>query len=134
MATCNYIKAKKQNQSAMRAVIRYVSQDAKTLDENGYRYLSGINCIGAAAYDEFMATKNLYGKRSGVYYYHYEQSFAPGEIDDYDTAHKIGLRLAEEMFPGFEVLVAHTLTLTTMTVGRESTIVSSSTASATQAV
>lgn len=105
MATCNYIKAKKQNQSAMRVVIRYVSQDAKTLDENGHRYLSGINCIGAAAYDEFMATKNLYGKRSGVYYYHYEQSFAPGEIEDYDTAHKIGLRLAEEMFPGFEVLV-----------------------------
>lgn len=105
MATCNYIKAKKQNQSAMRAVIRYVSQDAKTLDENGHRYLSGINCIGAAAYDEFMATKNLYDKRSGVYYYHYEQSFAPGEIEDYDTAHKIGLRLAEEMFPGFEVLV-----------------------------
>ena len=105
MATCNYIKAKKQNQSAMRAVIRYVSQDAKTLDEDGHRYLSGINCIGAAAYDEFMATKNLYGKRSGVYYYHYEQSFAPGEIEDYDTAHKIGLRLAEEMFPGFEVLV-----------------------------
>ena len=105
MATCNYIKAKKQNQSAMRAVIRYVSQDAKTLDENGHRYLSGINCIGAAAYDEFMATKNLYGKRSGVYYYHYEQSFAPGEIEDYDPAHKIGLRLAEEMFPGFEVLV-----------------------------
>lgn len=35
----------------------------------------------------------------------YEQFFAPGEIDDYDTAHEIGLRLAEEMFPGFEVLV-----------------------------
>ena len=105
MATCNYIPAKKQNQSAMKAVIHYVSQDAKTLDKNGHRYLSGINCIGSAAYEEFMATKNLYGKRSGVYYYHYEQSFAPGEIEDYDTAHKIGLRLAEEMFPGFEVLV-----------------------------
>ena len=89
----------------MKAVIRYVSQDAKTLDENSHRYLSGVNCIGSAAYEEFIATKNLYGKRSGVYYYHYEQSFAPGEIEDYDTAHKIGLRLAEEMFPGFEVLV-----------------------------
>ena len=66
MATCNYIPAKKQNQSAMRAVIRYVSQDAKTLDENGYRYLTGINCLGQAAYEEFMATKNLYGKRSGA--------------------------------------------------------------------
>ncbi len=53
-----------------------------------------------------MATKNLYGKRDGVMYYHYTQSFAPGEIKDYDTAHEIGLRLAEEMFPGFEVLVA----------------------------
>ena len=89
----------------MKAVIHYVSQEAKTLDENGHRYLSGVNCIGSAAYEEFMATKNLYGKRSGVYYYHYEQSFMPGEIEDYDTAHKIGLRLAEEMFPGFEVLV-----------------------------
>ena len=105
MATCNYIKAKKQTQSAMKAVIRYVSQDMKTLDENGNRYLSGINCLGQAAYEEFMATKNLYGKRSGIYYYHYEQSFAPGEINDYDTAHEIGRRLAEEMFPGFEVLV-----------------------------
>ena len=89
----------------MKAVIHYVSQEAKTLDENGHRYLSGVNCIGSAAYEEFMATKNLYSKRNGVYYYHYEQSFMPGEIEDYDTAHRIGLRLAEEMFPGFEVLV-----------------------------
>ena len=84
----------------MKAVIRYVSQDAKTLDKNGHRYLSGVNCIGSAAYEEFMATKNLYRKRNGVYYYHYEQSFMPGEIEDYNTAHRIGLRLAEEMFPG----------------------------------
>jgi len=106
MATCNYIPAKKQTCSAMQAVIRYVSQDMKTLDERGRRYLTGINCLASAAVDEFMATKNLYGKRDGVMYYHYEQSFAPGEIKDYDTAHEIGLRLAEEMFPGFEVLVA----------------------------
>jgi len=106
MATCNYIPAKKQTRGAMRAVIRYVSQDMKTLDERGHRYLTGINCLASAAVDEFMATKNLYGKRDGVMYYHYEQSFAPGEIDDYDTAHEIGLKLAGEMFPGFEVLVA----------------------------
>lgn len=106
MATCNYIPAKKQTRGAMQAVIRYVSQDMKTLDERGRRYLTGINCLASAAVDEFMATKNLYGKRDGVMYYHYTQSFAPGEIKDYDTAHEIGLRLAEEMFPGFEVLVA----------------------------
>ncbi|MBQ8817873.1 MAG: relaxase/mobilization nuclease domain-containing protein [Clostridia bacterium] len=106
MATCNYIQAKKQNQSSMRAVIRYVSQDAKTLDEGGRRYLSGINCSGESTYDEFMATKNLYGKQSGIFYYHYEQSFVPDEISDYNTAHEIGRQLAEEMFPDFEVLVA----------------------------
>ncbi len=106
MATCNYIPAKKQTRGAMQAVIRYVSQDMKTLDERGRRYLTGLNCLAHAAYDEFMATKNLYGKRDGVMYYHYTQSFSPGEIKDYDTAHEIGLRLAEEMFPGFEVLVA----------------------------
>ena len=106
MATCNYIQAKKQNQSSMRAVIRYVSQDAKTLDEGGQRYLSGINCSGESAYDEFMATKNLYGKQSGIFYYHYEQSFVPDEISGYNIAHEIGRQLAEEMFPDFEVLVA----------------------------
>ena len=78
MATCNYIPAKKQTRGAMQAVIRYVSQDMKTLDERGWRYLTGINCLTPAAYDEFMATKNLYGKRDGVMYYHYTQSFAPG--------------------------------------------------------
>ena len=106
MATCNYIQAKKQNQSSMRAVIRYVSQNAKTLDEGGQRYLSGINCSGESAYDEFMATKNLYGKQSGIFYYHYEQSFVPDEISDYNIAHEIGRQLAKEMFPDFEVLVA----------------------------
>ncbi len=106
MATCNYIPAKKQTRGAMQTVIKYVSQDMKTLDERGHRYLTGINCLAPAALDEFMATKNLYSKRDGVMYYHYTQSFAPGEIKDYDTAHEIGKRLAEEMFPGFEVLVA----------------------------
>ena len=106
MATCNYIPAKKQTRGAMQAVIRYVSQDMKTLDDRGWRYLTGINCLTPAAYDEFIATKNLYGKRNGVMYYHYTQSFAPGEIKDYDTAHEIGQQLAVEMFPGFEVLVA----------------------------
>lgn len=105
MATCNYIQETKQNASSMKAVIDYVSQDAKTLDENGRRYLTGVNCLGEAAYEEFMATKNLFGKRKGTYFYHYEQSFRPGEITSYDEAHRIGIELAEKMFPGYEVLV-----------------------------
>ena len=105
MATCNYIQETKQNASSMKAVIDYVSQDAKTLDENGRRYLTGVNCLGEAAYEEFMATKNLFGKKKGVYFYHYEQSFRPGEITSYDEAHRIGIELAQKMFPGHEVLV-----------------------------
>ena len=89
----------------MKAVIDYVSQDAKTLDENGVRYLTGVNCLGSAAYQEFMATKNLFGKRKGTHFYHYEQSFRPGEISSYEEAHQIGIKLAEKMFPGYEVLV-----------------------------
>ncbi len=89
----------------MRAVISYVSQDAKTVDKNGRRYLSGVNCIGEAAFDEFMATKNLFGKCKGTYFYHYEQSFRPGEITSYDEAHLIGTELAARMFAGYEVLV-----------------------------
>ena len=71
IATCNYIQESKQNTSAMLAVIRYVSQEKKTVDENGKRYLSGVNCVGEIAYDEFMATKNLWHKTGGVYLYQY---------------------------------------------------------------
>lgn len=53
-----------------------------------------------------MATKNLYGKACGTYFYQYVQSFLPGEIQSYEEAHRIGLEFAEQSFPGYEVLVA----------------------------
>ena len=106
IATCNYIQESKQNASSLCAVIRYVSQEKKTVDENGKRYLSGVNCVGEIAYDEFMATKNLWHKTGGVYFYQYTQSFAPGEIKSYDEAHSIGVELAEKFFSDCEVLVA----------------------------
>ena len=52
----------------MLAVIRYVSQEKKTVDENGKRYLSGVNCVGEIAYDEFMANKNRRQKNGDEYY------------------------------------------------------------------
>lgn len=106
MATCNFIKESKQTPSAMRAVIRYISQEKKTVDENGVRYLSRVNCVGILAFDEFMATKNLYRKKNGIFFYQYTQSFAPGEIESYAEAHEIGQELAKEFFPEYEVLVA----------------------------
>ena len=106
IATCNFIQESKQNTSSLCAVIRYVSQEKKTVDENGKRYLSGVNCVGEIAYDEFMATKNLWHKTGGMYFYQYTQSFAPGEIKSYEEAHSIGVELAEKFFNGCEVLVA----------------------------
>jgi|GEM_PF-228294 len=106
MATVIFIKESKQTPSVMRGCINYCVQEKKTVDENGRQYVGGVNCLGAHAYEEFMATKNLYGKASGIYFYQYVQSFMPGEISSYDEAHRIGLEFAGKSFPGYEVLVA----------------------------
>ena len=90
----------------MRGCIRYCVQEKKTVDENGRQYVGGVNCLGQHAYEEFMATKNLYGKACGTYFYQYVQSFAPEEIQSYEEAHRIGLEFAGKSFPGYEVLVA----------------------------
>ena len=106
MATVIFIKESKQTPSAMRGCINYCVQEKKTVDENGRQYVGGVNCLGQHAYEEFMATKNLYGKASGTYFYQYVQSFLPGEIQSYEEAHRIGLEFAGKSFPGYEVLVA----------------------------
>ena len=90
----------------MRGCIRYCVQEKKTVDENRRQYVGGVNCLGRHAYEEFMATKNLYGKACGTYFYQYVQSFLPGEIQSYEEAHRIGLEFAGKSFPGYEVLVA----------------------------
>lgn len=106
MATVIFIKESKQTPSAMRGCINYCVQEKKTVDENGRQYVGGVNCLGQHAYEEFMATKNLYGKACGTYFYQYVQSFLPGEIQSYEEAHRIGLEFAGKSFPGYEVLVA----------------------------
>ena len=106
MATCNFIRETSQNLSAMQAVIRYVSQESKTTDEDGKQYLSGIHCGAQTACSEFLLTKHRFGKTTGVWFAHYTQSFLPGESITPAEAHAIGRELAERFFPGYEVLVA----------------------------
>ena len=79
----------------MGRVIRYVSQEKKTMDETGRRYLSGINCTPELAQKSFLATKNLYGKASGTFFYQYVQSFSPKEDVTPAEAHQIARELAE---------------------------------------
>ena len=50
----------------MGRVLRYVSREKKTMDQDGRRYLSGVNCSAALAQQSFMATKHLYGHLCGA--------------------------------------------------------------------
>ena len=107
MATVFFIKESRQNPSAMRAVINYCQQEYKTFDSRSKRQLvSGINCDGANSYREFMATKRVYGKADGIFFYQYAQSFSPTEKLTPEQAHEISTEFAEKAWPGQEVLVA----------------------------
>ena len=106
MATVIFIKESRQNPSAMRAVINYCQQEYKTFDCRSKRQLvSGINCDGANSFREFMATKRVYGKADGIFFYQYAQSFSPTEKLTPEQAHDISMEFAERAWPGQEVLV-----------------------------
>ena len=106
MATIMYIPEHRQNRFAMRTVINYCMQEYKTFDNKSKRQLiSGVNCDGANAFREFMATKRIYGKDNGFFFYHYAQSFSPKEKITPEQAHEIALEFAEKAWSGHEVLV-----------------------------
>ena len=107
MATVMYIPEHRQNRFAMRAVINYCMQEYKIFDSKSKQQLiSGVNCDGANAFREFMATKKVYGKDNGFFFYHYAQSFSPKEKITPEQAHEIALEFAEKAWSGHEVLVA----------------------------
>ena len=91
MATCSFIKERKQTAGSMGRVIQYVSQPKKTMDEEGNRYLTGVNCVADVAMQSFMATKHLYGKDTGTFFYQYTQSFSPEEDLTPAQAHQLSL-------------------------------------------
>lgn len=92
-----------QSRAAMRGVMLYVMQEKKTAWE-GRPLISGINCQLQSVYDDFLNTKLLYHKDSGVMFYHMVQSFPKGAAVDPRQAHEAARRLAE-YFDGCEVLV-----------------------------
>ena len=101
-----YIPEYRQNRYAMRAVINYCMQEYKTFDKQTKRNLiGGVNCDGANSFREFMATKKIYGKDNGFFFYHYAQSFSPKEKITPEQAHEIALEFAEKAWSGHEVLV-----------------------------
>ena len=84
-------------------VLEYTANEIKT--EQGV-YVSGVNCVPSNAKTHFMNTRRKYKKLGGRTCYHGYQSFRSGEVDA-DTAHKIGVALAQELWGDrFEVVVA----------------------------
>ncbi len=92
--------------AALHAIDNVVEYTADELKTEQRMYVSGINCQVPYAKEQFMETKVSYGKLGGRTCYHGYQSFKAGEVDA-DTAHKIGVELAKELWgERFEVVVA----------------------------
>ena len=106
MATVNTIPEHRQSPSAMRGVMAYCQQQEKVHDPvSGRELVSGIHCGGSTAYDEFMLTKQVYGKTGGVLFYQFTQSFDSRATISSADAHTLALEFAERAWPGHEVLV-----------------------------
>lgn len=87
----------------MQQVMSYITDADKT---EQMMYVTGINCEPEIAAKQFMQTKQLWGKEGGRVAYHGYQSFRKGEVDA-ETAHKIGVELAQELWGDrFEVVIA----------------------------
>ena len=104
-----YIKYKSggnSSRSALGRVIDYCLQPHKTqVGENAF-CTSGVDCVPAYALDQFMATKQAFGKCNGTFFYHYVQSFSPDEAVTPQEVNAIGVEFASRAWPGHEVLVA----------------------------
>ncbi len=104
-----YIKYKSggnSSRSALGRVIDYCLQPHKTkVGENAF-CTSGVDCVPAYALDQFMATKQAFGKCNGTFFYHYVQSFSPDEVITPQEVNEIGVEFASRAWPGHEVLIA----------------------------
>ena len=61
--------------------------------------VDGFHCTPEVAAEQYELTRRSFHKAGGKLGFHLIQSFAPGEVD-YDTAHRIGMELADKLFGG----------------------------------
>lgn len=82
-------------------VFDYIRRSDKTQGE----YVTAINCMKNIALQQMILTKQQYRKSDKYIAWHGYQSFQIGEVDP-DTAHRIGVRLAQEMWGDrFQIVV-----------------------------
>lgn len=97
--------------NGLKQIIDYCTDDNKVTDDNGRKYVSGVNCTCVDPYNEFMLTKKAYpsDNRNGQkdrYFYHYYQSFSPDDNVTRDIVHQIGIEFAKKAWQNNEVIVA----------------------------
>jgi len=102
MATCKIIPIKLRLDNAL----DYIQNGDKT--ESG-DLVSGIECVPKSAYEDMMSNKKYYNNTGGILGFHLIQSFKPGEVD-YDTAHNIGIELANNILDKKHMVVVSTHT------------------------
>ena len=84
-------------------VVEYAADEMKTEQRS---YVSCLNCREDTAAAQFMETKRFWGKLDGRVCYHGYQSFKADEVTA-ETAHEIGVKLAQELWGDrFEVVIA----------------------------
>ena len=83
-------------ETTLSRAINYILDPKKTDDR---MLCSGFGCAPETAYQQFQYLKKQAGKTDGYLAYHLIQSFEPGEVD-YETAHKIGIELADKVLKG----------------------------------
>jgi len=106
MATVTYIRERRQGLAAMKGVMRYCMQAQKVTDPvSGRALISGVNCDGEHAIQEFLTTKTAYRKKDGMNFYQYIQSFKSWDEISAVKAHEIALAFAARAWPGHEILV-----------------------------
>ena len=87
-------------------VAKLIAYEINTKDGKCFA-TTGLDCSpNIEAAKDFETVRKSWGKCSGVYAYHYVQSFAPDEITP-ERAHEIGIQLADEAFRsrGWQVIV-----------------------------
>ncbi len=105
MATFTAVRNKKQTAGTMAGVMKYVTQEKKTLLGDQW-LVTGHNCVAQSSYLEMMTTKRRFGKTDGRQFYHFVQSFPAEDKLTPQEVNAIGVELAQKQFPDFEVLVA----------------------------
>ena len=102
----DYVVNEKKTDSSsyynLHKVVEYVKASYKTEQQ---LYVTAINCSEDNVVQEMMETKKIFDNEDGILGYHAFQSFCEGEVTP-EIAHKIGIKLAEELWGDrFQVVV-----------------------------